>query len=253
VNVADYVAQLTRDGELLAVAAERAGWDAPVPGLDWAMRDLVTHVGGVHRWAEAIVRTASPTLKVAEGAVVGSGPADDELLSWFRSGLAMLIDTLSAAPGDLECAAFLPAPDPLTFWARRQAHETAVHRSDAEAALGARTPVDAAFAADGMDELLLGFAARRREPPALAGVVALECGDAPSWRVRMGGERIVAERAGTRAGGSADDGADSGAGVRVRGGASDLYLWLWNRPADVTIEGEPALAEQWREVRVTWS
>ena len=58
-------------------------------------------------------------------------------------------------------------PSPLAFWARRQAHETAVHRYDAQSAAPGGPPApagafDPAFAADGVDELIMGFAARRR-------------------------------------------------------------------------------------------
>ena len=49
------------------------------------------------------------------------------------------------------------------MWARRQAHETAIHRVDGESALGALsgTPFEPSFGADGVDELL----ALLRAPP----------------------------------------------------------------------------------------
>jgi len=47
---------------------------------------------------------------------------------------------LSAAPPDLRCWTFLPAPSPLAMWARRQAHETTVHRVDAELAAASVAP-----------------------------------------------------------------------------------------------------------------
>ena len=64
-DVTDLIDHLAADGTLLATAAEHAGWDAPVPNLDWTVRDLVTHVGGVHRWATDIVTTASKDLGTA--------------------------------------------------------------------------------------------------------------------------------------------------------------------------------------------
>jgi hypothetical protein len=39
----------------------------------------------------------------------------------------------------------------------------------------------------------------------------------------------------------------------VSGTASDVYLWLWHRPANVQISGEPAVADLWQAVRVRWS
>ncbi len=35
--------------------------------------------------------------------------------------------------------------------------------------------------------------------------------------------------------------------------ATDIYLWLWNRPAVVTIIGDAAIADRWQQIRVRWS
>jgi hypothetical protein len=59
VEVPDYVEQLRRDGERLATVASSTDPGAPVPTCpDWSLRDLVHHVGGVHRWATGFVRGA---------------------------------------------------------------------------------------------------------------------------------------------------------------------------------------------------
>ena len=240
-EIADHLAQLRADGALLAAAAEQAGWDAPVPGTEWDVRALVTHVGGVHRWAADIVRTGAPDTESEAGDAVGTGPVDDELLDWFVTGHAALVEALSGAPADLACATFLPAPTPLAFWARRQAHETAVHRADAQAAQGSVTPFAPAFAQDGMAELLLGFAARRSNAIRREASLSLVASDGPPWRVVLGGERIIAAES------------DEPAGTTVRGSSSDLYLWLWNRPSAVTVTGDETVAALWRNVRVRWS
>jgi uncharacterized protein (TIGR03083 family) len=65
-----------------------------------------------------------------------AGPGDAELLGWFRDGHAELVRALRSADPRLSCWTFLPAPSSLAFWARRQAHETAIHRADAESAAG---------------------------------------------------------------------------------------------------------------------
>jgi hypothetical protein len=58
------------------------------------------------------------------------------------------------------------APPPRRFWARRQAHETTIHSVDAIAARSQRWPtasdvaIDPLLAADGIDELLMGFITR---------------------------------------------------------------------------------------------
>lgn len=243
-EIPELIDQLALEGPRLAVAAERAGWDAPVPATDWTVRELVTHVGGVHRWAAEIVRTASSSLDNATGEAVGTGPPDAELLDWFRDGHAGLVAALSAAPDDLAAVTFLPAPSPRAFWARRQAHETAVHRADAEAAAGGSVPeYPADFAQDGIAELLTGFAARRSNAIAEHATVALAASDGPDWTVTIGGERTVAEA------GTAEN-----AALEVAGGSSELYLWLWNRPSGAKVCGDERIAQLWRDtVRVRWS
>jgi uncharacterized protein (TIGR03083 family) len=234
-----HLEQLAADGERLADAAELAGWDTPVVACQWDVRDLITHVGGVHRWAAGIVGTGTRAEELARA--VGKGPGDDELLDWFRAGNAALCSTLRAAPADLDCFTFMPAPSPRAFWARRQAHETAIHRADAESPSGAITPFDVAFAQDGIAEMLLGFAQRRSNAIATAGTVVLRPDDGGSpWLVTFGGERI----------GAVDS--DGEADTVVAGSSSDIYLWLWNRPSAAEVSGDADLAKQWRTVRVRW-
>jgi uncharacterized protein (TIGR03083 family) len=241
-DVAEHLTQLSTDGPLLAAGAARADWDAPVPGTEWTVRELVKHVSGVHRWATLIVSTGSPDFDNAAGDAVGSGPSDDELIDWFLDGHATLVEALQAAPADVECATFLPAPSPLAFWSRRQAHETAVHRGDAERAGGAITAYPADFAQDGMAELLLGFAARRRKAADTQGTLALVVADGPSWLVTFEGERIQA---------APGDGSEP-AEATVAGTSSDLYAWLWNRPSDAEVSGAAEIVELWHAVRVRW-
>ena len=241
-EVPELLAQLAADGPLLIEAADRAGWDTPVPGTEWDVRNLVIHTGGIHRWAADIVDTASTTFETQAGRAVGTGPGDDELVEWFENGHAALVETLRRAPDDLDCATFLPADSPRHFWSRRQAHETAVHRADAQAAAGVVTPFETAFAQDGIAELLLGFARRRSSATDQAASVALAAFDGPSWLITLGGERIEAAESESPV-----------ADLTVRGLSSDLYLWLWNRPSEAVVEGDPAVAELWaKTVRIRW-
>ncbi len=244
-DIAELIDHLAAEGPRLRDAAERAGWDARVPGLRWDVRTLVTHTGGVHRWAADIVATRGQRYDTEAGRAVGSGPGDDELLDWFGGGHAALVETLRAAPDDLACTTFLPAPSARAFWARRQAHETAIHRADAESAGGAVTPFDTDFAQDGIAELLQGFAARRSNAIDTVASVALVPSDASApWLVRLGGERIAADP--VAAGPENVD-------LTLAGTASDLYLWLWNRPSSATVTGNERIAELWATtVRVRW-
>lgn len=242
-KITEYVETLEREGGLLADAAERAGTEALVPTCPgWRVGDLLRHTGAVHRWA---------TGYVADG-LVDPVPFPDapelagaELLAWFREGHAELVRTLSEAPADLLCWTFLPtaAPSPLAFWARRQAHETTVHRFDAEAALGpAQAPVTPEFAEDGVDELLTGFHARprsrvRTEEPKTLRVRAADTGAV--WTVHLSREPARTVLGDT---GEQPD-------CELTGEAAWLYAALWNRVplAGPGVTGDTSLAGLWQE------
>ncbi|MGP8303286.1 maleylpyruvate isomerase family mycothiol-dependent enzyme [Streptomyces inhibens] len=248
-EITEFVETLRLDGGLLADAAEEAGPDAAIPACpEWRMRDLVTHIGRVHRWATEIV---------AQGAQQPSRPAeapdlaDDELVAWLREGHHHLVLALHAAPRDLAAWSFWPAPSPLEFWARRQAHETSVHRVDAQQALGAAlTPLPSAFAADGIDELLTGIhsldrSALRTDAPRTLRVRATDSPGA-EWTVHLSDAppRMV-RRSDPDGPGEAAKPAD----CTIEGPAEELYLALWNRlPWDaMTITGDEALPRLWKE------
>ncbi|MET9322307.1 maleylpyruvate isomerase family mycothiol-dependent enzyme [Streptomyces sp. NPDC003038] len=241
-EITAYVKTLAREGELLADLAEQAGTDVPVPTCpEWRVGDLLRHTGAVHRWAAGTVGDA-----LLEPLPFPEGPelAGAELIAWFREGHGELVRTLSEAPADLQCWTFLPTapPSPLAFWARRQAHETTVHRMDAEAALGvAFSPVEAEFAEDGVDELLTGFHARPRSrvrtpEPRVLRVRAADTGAV--WTVYLSQEPARTVR------GDADP-----ADCELTGEAAWLYAALWNRLplAGPGVTGDQALARLWSE------
>ncbi len=234
----------------MADAAEAAGLDAKVPTCpDWRVRDLLRHTGGVHRFAAAIVggRLTKRPRGEEHAAIVRDWPEDDDgLLPWFRDGHARLVDVLGAADLDTECWSFQPAPSPVEFWARRQAHETTIHRIDAEAAGRGATPVSAGFAADGVDEILRHFFTSRNpqvtaEPPRTLAVRAVDTGDA--WLVTIGPDGVDT----ARGYGMAD--------CTVTGNAGDLYTLLWNRrgATGLTVTGDASVLELWRtRAHVIW-
>ncbi|AGS67920.1 maleylpyruvate isomerase family mycothiol-dependent enzyme [Streptomyces collinus] len=241
-ETAEFLTTLDREGRLLAAAAAEAGTDAKVPTCpEWQVADLLRHTGAVHRWAAALVADGHTAPRP-----LGDGPDLDGagLVAWYRDSHRLLVDTLAGAPADLECWTFHPAPcpSPLAFWTRRQAHETAVHRYDAESARGGTaSPIDAGFAADGIDELLRGFHARprsrvRTERPRVLRVRAVDAGADAVWTVRLSTEPPVASR---------DAAGDAKA--ELIGPAERLYLALWNREAVPSVTGDRSLATLWRE------
>jgi uncharacterized protein (TIGR03083 family) len=229
-DVEAHIEQLRVDGSRLAAVVALGGPDASVracPG--WAVRDLVHHLGRVHRWATAFVAGALTRPDQVEFATLGAPlPHDGELVDWYVAGHSALVEALATAPTDLQCWSFLAAPSPLAFWARRQAHETAVHRVDLEQAAGAAIdPVPPDFAADGLDELLTGFVPRVRarsqdEHVQRSGTLRVAPTDADArWLVTIGPEQPTTV--------SGNGAREARADCTVRGRAEDLYLVLWKR------------------------
>jgi uncharacterized protein (TIGR03083 family) len=260
VEIAEHIDALRQHGRLLADAAGRAGLDAAVPPCaPWQVKDLLRHTGYIHRWAAQHItdRPAQVLDGPPEEEVLCGGAPDGELIAWFRDGHAALAEVLSAADPDLQTATFMDAPSPLAFWARRQAHETAIHRVDAESSLGNLPGFPASFAVDGIDELITGFGRRRKYRPqtgvdgtAAGGgslrVLASDTGTAWHAEVREG--RIQAQ---------SESDSSAPADCTVSGSASGLYLFLWNRAdaaqVGITISGNPGVFALWQSgVRVRW-
>ena len=140
------------------------------------------------------------------------------------------------------------APSPLAFWCRRQAHETGIHRADAQSPSGEITAFEPRFAEDGIDELLFGFFGRPasdgevQAPPATLCVRTTD-GDA-SWYVRID------------AGGARTERREADADCSVAGTASDIHLLLWNRlsPDGLDVRGDDQVLRRWRQhAQIHWS
>ena len=182
---------------------------AAVPGCgDWTLRDLPNHRGDIHRWARAQV------LGAPDGG--HRAPARRaELVGWFREGADDLRATLDAVDPDTPCAT-LADPPAARFWMRRQAHETSLHRGDAECSQGGPagpdaapfdatpfdatafddTAFDAELALDGVDEVLTTTLPRqlclgRMPPPARP--VRFSVPDGATWLI---GDPRVEDRPG---------------------------------------------------------
>ena len=245
---AGHLQALERDGLLLATAAAAAGPDAPVPTCPgWTVRDLVLHQGEVHRWASIVVRDGLPKPSAVPADHLGPLPDDHHLIEWFQEGHQRIIAALQAAPDDLDAFRFLADPPAAaTFWARRQAHETEVHRVDAESAVGTVTPIDPGRAADGIDELLTGFLPRphmelHSEPAQTMSVLPIDHPGA--WLVTIGDGPVAT----TRSAAPAD--------CTLRGTASDLHLALWNRlgTGSLDVSGDASVLHNFNEqVKIAW-
>lgn len=217
----DHLLELGSGMARFAELAGKATGDEPVPACpDWTTRDLIQHLGTVHRWAGATVlsgqRVSFPT------------PIYGELLvEWYAGTAAALLAVLQAVDLDEPVPNFSLIDERAAFFHRRQMHEVAVHVVDAAQALGlAETDWHVApeLAADGVEEVIRVFFPRMTAR-----------GNRPDVRSRI---RLTA----TDTGQSWLIGPPEGEGLppvllhstfdadtTVEGTATDLYLALWHR------------------------
>lgn len=212
-----YVDHVLADAEAMARTLDAGPLDAPVaacPG--WDIGRLAVHLGVIHRWARHCAIHAAPPDDTAP-----FEPGDRPLGEWFREGAAELAETLRG----LDPAA--PTWHPFTVervaavWPRRQAHETAVHRWDAQRAVGEPDPIDPELASDGIDEyfeLAIPRLIKRKELTAPEFSFHVHCTD-------VDGEWLVWNEDGEYRMKRAHEKGDAA----LRGPAEAILLRLWGR------------------------
>ncbi len=220
-----YVTSLDRESEALASAAAAAGPDTQVPSCPgWSVSDLLVHCGSGNLWARTIVEQRS--LQRVSFQTPEDLPSGSALVPWFLEGAKALVAALAAIDPSTPVWTFSPADRTATFWRRRRAHETAVHRFDAQLAAGTPGPIDPELASDGVDEFFVTLLPRLGEAGLERGEsIHLHCTDAAGeWLLQCTEDGVKVTREHAKA------------GVAVRGPASDLMLFVWGRLAASGLE-----------------
>lgn len=237
------------DADVLAGFTDGADLTRTVPTCpEWTLRQLATHTGRAHRWAAEIIVTRSaqaiPFREVPDGRFPDDPARHPE---WIRAGAERLVTAVRGAGSDLMWT--FAGPGQASFWARRMAHETAVHRADAEIQAGRRPALAADLAADGIDEWL-GFLSvpapgdddQRLNALPDGSVMHIHAtddglGGDGEWMVRRDGSQVLVEHGH----GKGD--------VAVRGPAGPLLLMLVRRippdDEDLQVLGNQALLTSW--------
>lgn len=211
-----------RSDQLGAAVAACPGWD---------LARLIDHLGRVHRMVLGCLEATDPG--DYPGFPRRSGLTSGELLAWFADSATALRRSLADEDPGRPVPTFL-GPRTVDWWIRRQAHEHAIHRWDAEAALGTPGPIPSELAADGVSELLELRIDRGWVPlDGTRGSVHLHGTDAEGeWFVEL--DEPLRWTTGHHKGDAA-----------VRGTVSDLDLLVWGRvpPTALEVLGDAALLD----------
>jgi uncharacterized protein (TIGR03083 family) len=255
-----YTAHFRRETGTFTEAARAATSLDRAPAVpscpEWVVTDLILHLGLVHRGVALVLRdrlqeppaSGDPAdlglppewaLWLPPAHAPRDAPVPAGLVTWFDAGAAALAEQFAATPpaqpvwtwGDDKTAG---------FWCRMQAIEAAVHRWDAQNALGEPEPIDTGLAADAVEQTFTVMAPARRSwrnAPQGRGERYLfrRLDGAGEWAVQFGADGIHYPAPG----GPGD--------VEISGAASDLALFLWQR--DVTgklsVRGDTSLLDRY--------
>jgi len=236
----DLTALLTsveRDGARLA-ATPVAALGTPVPSCPgWDLAQLLGHTGWVHRWVTATL-LADP-LDPPSPRTIEKAPAGEAVIAWYADAVQAMLDAFGRTDLDQTFKTFV-GPQPGRWWARRMAHETSIHRWDAQHATGTVDPIDAALAVDGIDEAFDTYLRHRFDGAAFGSngqTLHLHATDIEGeWMLTMAADGVQI----AHGHGKGD--------VAVRGTAEDLLLFVMSRRPATALElfGDSDLAARWQ-------
>lgn len=267
----DYIEHFRAEAEAFGAAARLAVTAAPAPVVPscprWTMTELVLHLGHVHRLVGRIISerlterpengdrswlglTAEHTAWLDEMLAdreegragdkpLAQRPLPDALVEWFGAGAAALEAQFRATPASQPVWTW-GASQTAGFWQRMQAIEAAIHRWDAENAVGIPGPMPSDLAVDAITQTFEVMAPMRRSafqasPGNGERFRFVRTDGRQTWAVRFDGNDVAL--------GDSADGCD----VALAGTASDLMLFLWGRlaPEALAIGGDARLADRY--------
>ena len=227
----------TESGRLLSVVAPFL--EAPVPSCpEWDGSELARHVAQVFTFFANQVACADPEQRHEPGG--GEEAAGEEALEWLTAAADVLVRSLRDAGPEAPCWNWSGENLDTSWVARRMALEVAVHRYDAELTADDPRPIDAELSVDGIDERIevhLGYDLPEFPNATLGGSLCLCCADAEeAWVLDVGGGRLRCR-----------EGRGPASAV-VRGSASEVFLFTWNRVGldELEVTGDRSVAEAWR-------
>ncbi len=227
-------------------AFERLGpsvLDAKVKACgDWTALQLIEHMREVYeRNAARIGASSNPQ--------IAFDPAPrDEAISRMRHSFESLAARITELEPDGAAWNWTGRNLNVAWIARRIAHETAIHATDLkvtaspDALDSPESLFDPQFGADGVAEFIdIAFSRPtvRRNPKPDVATLHLHANDATEceWTIKFMPDQLVAERSHTKA------------DAALKGPASSLYLWMWNRIGADNLEsfGDASVIRRWSE------
>lgn len=236
---------LDLESSRFVVAATNAAssFESPVPHCPgWDIAELIGHVGYLYsRVAFVVIRKQ---IEAPDRSQLPPAPEGQARIGWLAEQRTSMLSALGSAADDTPVWNWtVNSPGPTSFWYRRMAHETLIHRVDIELAQNLE-PVEAdpELAADTVDEYFELFYPRlatQLGENGLGGSLHLHATDVSDaeWTLdpRREGSPVTREHA------KAD--------LALRGSAFDLACWAWGRLPTDRLEtfGDRLIADRFQE------
>ncbi len=233
---AEHIDAVEQQTSAFTKALMRADSDAKVPTCpDWTVRDLAKHVGVVLGYWGGVLAEGNgrpkPSFDDEPGPAAGL---------WVVQIAGLLMNELKAASADTPAKTWDPSNQSARFVARRLAHETAMHRFDAQTAIGKPQPIDPPeLAADGIEEIFTMVAAA----PDRAGrghgeTLHLHSAEGNEWLISMNPDGLEISREHAKG------------DLALKGAVYDLELLLYDRPPIGEVErfGDESVLDAWYRV-----
>ena len=230
-----YLIHLNADYQLLAAAIPDVPVDVPsCPG--WNTDDLAKHMAHVYLGQAFVVETGSQAENKEH---LAPYPRTEDFLEFMGWGFDAITKALDIIRPERSTWSWHHSDQTVDFWFRRMAHETVIHRIDAEQAVGTVSKIDEAFALDGVDEVLdfLPLMGSWPEVPnvdfGIVSIVAKTKSGSQVWDLQF------TDKAATV---SAADQVNASARLVISGDAEAMDLYLWGRidssDPRISIKGE---------------
>jgi uncharacterized protein (TIGR03083 family) len=237
-----YLIHLAADYQLLAAAIPGSPVEVPsCPG--WTTDDLAKHMAHVYLGQAFVVETGSQAQNKEH---LAPYPRTQNYLEFMSWGFEAITKALDIDRSERPTWSWHHSDQSVDFWFRRMAHETVIHRIDAQQAVGSVTPIDEALALDGVDEVLdfLPLMGSWPEVPnvdfGIVSIVASTKGGVKVWDLRFTSEAASV---------SAASESNVAARLVISGDAEAMDLYLWGRidssdpRISITGEGEEAFKQ----------
>lgn len=217
-----YLSHLHADHQLFTAAIPETPVDVPsCPG--WSTNDLVKHMAHVYLSQAFVVENG---IQAQNKEHLAHYPRTENFIEFMSWGFEAITKALDINRADRPTWSWHHSDQTVDFWFRRMAHETVIHRIDAEQAVGAVTRVDEALALDGVDEVLdfLPLLGSWPEVPnvdfGIVSIVATTSTNRKVWELNFTDHAATV---------SASAAPNSDARLVISGDAESMDLYLWGR------------------------